>query len=173
MLEPIFHDDLMDTAPADRRSTPSRRPDSVAGDLDWVLDIDVQSYFDSIDWERLLKAVRHHTDRLMGASLYIERWLKAPAVEMKDGSVVPRTAGTPQGGVVSPVLANLFLHYAFDTLDGAEFSLHPFREIRGTISSATAASEEEARRLWNALEVRALGPADWFSILRRRSSSIA
>jgi hypothetical protein len=54
-----------------------------------------------------------------------ERWLKAP-VEMEDSSVVPRTAGTPQGGVVSPVLANLFLHYAFDRWDGAE-SLHPFR----------------------------------------------
>ena len=78
ILEPIFHDDSYGYRPGRRRSTPSRRPDSVAGgDPDWVLDIDVQSYFDSIDWERLLKAVRHHTD-CPWALLYIERWLKAP-----------------------------------------------------------------------------------------------
>ena len=62
--------------------------------------IDVKGYFDSIDWERLLKAVRHHTD-CPWVLLYIERWLKAP-VQMEDGSVVPRTAGAPQGGVITP-----------------------------------------------------------------------
>ena len=60
----------------------------------------------------MLGAVRHHTD-CPWVLLNIERWLKAP-VQMEDGSVVPRTAGTPQGGVISPLLANLFLHYAFD-----------------------------------------------------------
>ena len=64
-------------APADRRSTPSRRPDSVAGDSTGCSILMSQSYFDSIDWERLLKAVRHHTD-CPWALLYIERWLKAP-----------------------------------------------------------------------------------------------
>jgi retron-type reverse transcriptase len=61
----------------------------------------------------LLKAVRHHTD-CPWVLLYIERWLKAP-VRMEESNVVPRRAGTPQGGVISPLLANLFLHYAFDT----------------------------------------------------------
>jgi retron-type reverse transcriptase len=65
---------------------------------DWVLDIDLKGYFDSIDWELLLKAVRKHTD-CPWVLLYIERWLKAP-VQMEDGSVVPRIAGTPQGGVI-------------------------------------------------------------------------
>ena len=60
----------------------------------------------------MLRAIRHHTD-CPWVLLYIERWLKAP-VQMEDGSIVPRTAGTPQGGVISPLLANLFLHYAFD-----------------------------------------------------------
>jgi len=73
-----------------------------------VLDIDVKGYFDSIDWELLLKAVRHHTD-CPWVLLYIERWLKAP-VQMEDGSIVPRTAGTPQGGVISPLLANLYMN---------------------------------------------------------------
>ena len=88
---------------------------------DWVLDIDVRSYFDSIDWEPLLKAVRRHTD-CPWVLLYIERWLKAP-VQMEDGSVVPRSAGTPQGGVISPILANLFLHYAFDMWMARSFRL--------------------------------------------------
>ena len=76
---------------------------------DWVLDLDVKAYFDSIDWALMLKAVRCHTERPW-VLLYIERWLKAPG-QMEDGSVVPRMAGTPQGGVISPLLANLFLHY--------------------------------------------------------------
>jgi RNA-directed DNA polymerase len=129
ILEPIFHDDSYGYRPGRSAIDALQKTRQRCWRFDWVLDIDVQSYFDSIDWELLLKAVRHHTD-CPWALLYIERWLKAP-VEMKDGSVVPRTAGTPQGGVVSPVLANLFLHYAFRHLDGAEFSLHPFREIRG------------------------------------------
>ena len=62
--------------------------------------------------ELLLKAVRQHTD-CRWVLLYVERWLKAP-VQMEDGSIVPRTAGTPQGGVISPLLANLFMHYSFD-----------------------------------------------------------
>ncbi len=87
---------------------PCVRPVSAAG----VLDIDVKGYFDSIDWELLLKAVRHHTD-CRWVLLYIERCLKVP-VQMEDSRVVPRRSGTPQGGVISPLLANLFLHYAFD-----------------------------------------------------------
>jgi group II intron reverse transcriptase/maturase len=99
----------------------------------------------------LLKAVRHHTD-CQWALLYIERWLKAP-VEMTDGSIVPRRAGTPQGGVVSPVLANLFLHYAFDMWMARSFPSIPFERYADDII-CHCRSEEEARRLWNAVEVR-------------------
>jgi len=77
----------------------------------------------------VLRAIRHHTD-CPWVLLYIERWLEAP-VQMEDGSVVPRTAGTPQGGVISPLLANLFLHYAFRRVDGAELCAHPVRAVRG------------------------------------------
>ena len=91
---------------------------------DWVFDIDVKGYFDSIDWGLLLKAVRTHTD-CPWVLLYIERWLKAP-VRMEDGSVVPCMAGTPQGGVISPTLANLFLHYAFDMWMTRTFPAIPF-----------------------------------------------
>jgi retron-type reverse transcriptase len=77
-----------------------------------VLDLDIKGFFDNIDWELLMRAVRRHTD-CAWVLLYIERWLKAP-VSMPDGTLVSREKGTPQGAVVSPILANLFLHYAFD-----------------------------------------------------------
>jgi RNA-directed DNA polymerase len=79
---------------------------------DWVLDLDVKGFFDNIDHDLMMRAVRKHTD-CKWLVLYIGRWLKAPA-QLRDGSVVSRDRGTPQGGVISPLLANLFLHYAFD-----------------------------------------------------------
>ena len=78
----------------------------------WVLDLDIKSFFDSIDHELLLCAVRKHT-RENWVVLYIKRWLTAP-VERSDGRIQARDRGTPQGGVISPLLANLYLHYAFD-----------------------------------------------------------
>ena len=78
----------------------------------WVLDLEIQNFFDRIDVNLLMRAVRKHTD-CPWVLLYIERWLKAP-VQMADGSLVARERGTPQGGVISPILSNLFLHYTFD-----------------------------------------------------------
>jgi len=79
---------------------------------DWVLDLDIQGFLDHIDHERMLRAVQKHTDCAWGL-LYIERWLKAP-VQMPDGTLVNREKGTPQGGGISPLLANLFVHDTFD-----------------------------------------------------------
>jgi len=79
---------------------------------DWVLEFDIKGLFDNIDHELLMKAVRKHTT-CKWTILYIERWLKAP-LQYADGAINERSRGTPQGGVVSPVLANLFLHYVFD-----------------------------------------------------------
>jgi RNA-directed DNA polymerase len=79
---------------------------------DWVLEFDIKGLFDNINHELLLRAVRRHIT-CKWALLYIERWLTAPMVQ-EDGTIAERHQGTPQGGVVSPVLANLFLHYAFD-----------------------------------------------------------
>ena len=79
---------------------------------DWVLEFDIKGLFDNIDHELLLRAVRKHIT-CKWALLYIERWLKAPMVQ-EDGTIVERSRGTPQGGVVSPILSNLFMHYTFD-----------------------------------------------------------
>ena len=79
---------------------------------DWVLDLDIKGFLDNIDQNLLMRAVRKHAkDRWI--VLYIERWLKA-SVQEEDGRLVPREKGTPQGGVISPLLANLFLHYGLD-----------------------------------------------------------
>ena len=79
---------------------------------DWVLDLDIKGFFDNIDHELMMRAVRAHTEEKW-VILYIERWLKAP-IEMQDGTQQQPQKGIPQGGVASPLLANLFLHYAFD-----------------------------------------------------------
>jgi group II intron reverse transcriptase/maturase len=79
---------------------------------DWVLEFDIKGLFDNIPHDLLLKAVHKHTDSPW-VKLYIERWLTA-SMQMPNGEQVNRNQGTPQGGVISPVLANLFLHYAFD-----------------------------------------------------------
>jgi len=78
----------------------------------WVLDLDIKGFFDNLNHDLLLLAVRKHcTEKWV--LMYIERWLKAPT-QKQDGSLLQRETGTPQGGVISPLLANLFLHYAFD-----------------------------------------------------------
>ena len=79
---------------------------------DWVLEFDIKGLFDHIRHDLLMKAVRHHTEERF-VCLYVERWLSAPMVK-GDGEVLARGQGTPQGGVISPLLANLFLHYTFD-----------------------------------------------------------
>jgi len=79
---------------------------------DWVLEFDIRGLFDNIDHDMLMKAVKKHTDNKW-IILYVERWLKAP-MQTAEGTLVNRNLGTPQGGVISPLLSNLFLHYVFD-----------------------------------------------------------
>ena len=78
----------------------------------WLVEFDIRGLFDNINHDLLMKAVRKHTNNKW-ILLYIERWLKVP-MQMMDGTIINRTCGTPQGGVISPVLSNLFLHYVFD-----------------------------------------------------------
>jgi RNA-directed DNA polymerase len=91
---------------------------------DWVLEFDIRGLFDNIDHGLLMKAVRRHTD-CKWVLLYIERWLTAP-MQNEDGRLCRRERGTPQGGVISPLLANLFLHYAFDRWMAGNFPKVPF-----------------------------------------------
>jgi RNA-directed DNA polymerase len=79
---------------------------------DWAIDLDVQAFFDSVDHDLMIKAVEANTD-LPWVLLYVKRWLQAP-LQLPDGTLQQRDRGTPQGSAASPVLANLFMHYAFD-----------------------------------------------------------
>jgi group II intron reverse transcriptase/maturase len=80
---------------------------------DWVIDLDIKGFFDNLDHNKLMSAVEKHVDEKW-CKLYIQRWLKMP-VQKKSGELVEKQGkGTPQGGVISPLLANLFLHYAMD-----------------------------------------------------------
>ena len=118
---------------------------------DWVLEWDIKGLFDNIRHDLLLKAVRKHTG-CKWTLLYIERWLKAP-MQLSDGTLVPRTKGTPQGGVVSPCLANLFLHYTFDAWMGRMFSGVPWCRYAddGLVHCKT---EREAQTIMHALTAR-------------------
>ena len=118
---------------------------------DWVIELDIRKLFDRIDHELLMRAVRKHTDSAWEI-LYIGRWLKAP-FQMQDGNMVERTMGTPQGGVVSPVLANLFMHYAFDEWMRREHPNNPWARYAddGVIHCRT---QKEAESLLNELGER-------------------
>ena len=148
ILEPVFHADSYGYRPGKSAIDAVGKARERCWRYDWVLDLDIKGFFDSIDWELMLKAVRRHTD-CPWVLLYIERWLKAP-VQMEDGSIVARTAGTPQGGVISPLLANLFLHYAFDMWMAREFPHIPFERYADD-AICHCRSAEEARALWSAL----------------------
>ena len=88
--------------------------------MDWAIDLDIKSFFDGIDHSSMLKALAHFTKK-RHIYLYVKRWSEAP-VKKKDGSIHPRSKGTPQGGVISPLLSNIFLHVVFDKWSG---TYHP------------------------------------------------
>lgn len=117
----------------------------------WVLDLDIKGFFDNLDWVLTMRAVRKYTDSRW-VLLYIERWLKAPA-QLEDGTLVERSKGTPQGGVVSPLLANIFLHLAFDTWMQKEHPDVPFERYADDVV-AHCKTEEQARAAWQSIERR-------------------
>jgi RNA-directed DNA polymerase len=117
----------------------------------WALDIDIRAFFDSISHELLLRAVRKHTD-CAWVLLYIERWLKAP-VQMEDGTLEPREKGSPQGSVISPLLANLFLHYTFDRWMTKHHPDIPFERFADDVL-CHCDSERQAQELKEQLEQR-------------------
>lgn len=111
-LEPLFHEDSYGYRPGKSAIQAVGVARTRCWRYNWVLDVDIKGFFDNLDHELLLKALRKHTDAKW-ILIYVTRWLKAPAVD-KNGIRIERFKGTPQGGVISPLLANLFLHYAFD-----------------------------------------------------------
>ena len=119
--------------------------------FDWVIDLDIRAFFDSMRHDLVERAVAHHTD-LAWVRLYVGRWLRA-AVERPDGTREERTKGTPQGSPLSPLLANLFLHYAFDLWMQREYPRTRFERYADD-AVVHCKSEREARSVLEAIRSR-------------------
>jgi RNA-directed DNA polymerase len=111
-VEPVFHPDSYGYRPGRSALDAVGTCRGRCWRASWVIDLDIKAFFDTIPHSLMLRAVQHHTD-LKWIHLYVERWLTAP-LQRKDGSQVARDRGSPQGSAISPLLANLFMHYAFD-----------------------------------------------------------
>jgi RNA-directed DNA polymerase len=118
---------------------------------DWVLDLDVQGFFDNLDHALVMRAVRKYT-QCRWILLYLQRWLQAP-MQMAEGTLAPRAKGTPQGGVVSPLMANIFLHLAFDTWMSKTHPSVPFERYADD-AVAHCRTEEQAIAVLRNIQAR-------------------
>jgi RNA-directed DNA polymerase len=151
--ESIFHDDSYGYRPRrsalDAVATCRRR----CWKKDWIIDLDVEKFFDSVPWDLMVKAVEANiTTDQRWVLLYVKRWLAAP-IQQPDGTLVERHRGTPQGSAVSPVLANLFMHYAFDTWLEREFPTVEFERYADD-AVVHCVTERQARQVLAALAER-------------------
>jgi len=118
---------------------------------DWIVDLDIRGFFDNIDHTLMMHAVRKHTD-CPWMLLFIERWLKSPA-EAEDGTPITRDRGTPQGGVISPLLANIFLHHVFDQWMSRDYPGCPFERYADDVV-IHCSSQAQALAVKAAVEAR-------------------
>jgi RNA-directed DNA polymerase len=151
VVDPHFHPDSYGYRPGKSALDAVGMARKRCWDADWVIDLDIKGFFDSISHDLVERAVAHHTD-IPWVRLYIARWLRAP-VQRPDGTLEERTKGTPQGGVISPLLANLFLHYAFDCWMQRTFPGVPFERYADD-AIVHCASERQARSVLEAIRGR-------------------
>jgi group II intron reverse transcriptase/maturase len=147
-VEPVFHPDSYGYRPRRSAHDAVARCRERCWRKDWVIDLDIQKFFDSVRWDLIVKAVEAHTDAVW-VVLYVKRWLQAP-LRLPDGTLRQRDRGTPQGSAVSPVLANLFMHYAFDTWLAREFPAVQFERYADD-AVVHCVSELQAREVLEAL----------------------
>jgi len=143
-VEPIFHPDSYGYRPNRSALEAVAACRQRCWKSDWVIDLDVERFFDSVPWELVVKAVAAHTADPW-VVLYVKRWLAAP-LALPDGSLQQRDRGTPQGSAVSPVLANLFLHYAFDAWMAREYPTVRFERYADDVV-VHCVTELQAKRL--------------------------
>lgn len=151
LAEPSFHQDSDGYRPRKSAIQAVGKARERCWRYDWVVDLDVRAFFDTLDHELVMRAVRRYTT-CRWVLLYIERWLQAP-VQCEDGTLVARTAGTPQGGVISPLLANIFLHLAFDAWMRETHPAGPFERYADDIV-VHCQSEAQAQLIRQLVEQR-------------------
>ena len=152
--ESIFHDDSYGYRPGRSAHDALERCRQRCWQKEWVLDCDIQKFFDSLEHRLVIKAVKANTDQRW-VLLYVKRWLVAP-LQLPDGTLQDRDRGTPQGSAVSPVLANLVLHYAFDMFLAREFPTVTFERYADD-AVVHCATERQARQVREALTDRLAG----------------
>jgi RNA-directed DNA polymerase len=150
-VERIFHPDSYGYRPGRSPVDAVRVCRRRCFEKDWVVDLDVRSFFDSVPWDLMLKAVARHVTQEW-VLLYVERWLKAP-MQMPDGMLTRRTRGTPQGGPISPLIANLFLHYGLDMWLLREFPTVRFERFADD-AVVHCVTERQAHQVREAIERR-------------------
>jgi len=150
-VEPRFHPDSYGYRPGKSAHDAVQTARQRCWRADWVIDLDIKGFFENLDHDLMMRAVAHHTDKAW-VRLYISRWLRA-SVQMPDGTLAERRKGTPQGGVISPLLANLFMHYAFDLWMQRHFPAVQFERYADDVL-VHAVSEEQAVTVLAAIRAR-------------------
>lgn len=150
-LEMIFHPDSYGYRPGKSAHDALEIVRSRCWKYNWIIDMDIKGFFDNMCHDRVMKALRAHTSEKW-ILLYSERWLKAP-VQLPNGECIPNKIGTPQGGVISPLLANLFLHYALDEWMKRNHPGNPFARYADDII-VHCRTKEEAQHLLEAIKNR-------------------
>ena len=131
LVEPYFHNSSFGYRPERNPHQAIKAAYYNCNSYDWAIDLDIKGFFDNIDHELLMKGVAYFC-KDKWVLLYVERWLKA-GVMQKDGTVIDRISGTPQGGVISPLLANIYLHIAFDKWMDGQHPEKPFERYADDI----------------------------------------
>ena len=151
VVEPMFHEDSYGYRPNKSALDAVGQTRKRCWRYDFVIELDIRGLFDNIDHELLMRVVNRHVKEEW-IKIYIQRWLKTPFIE-KQGVLTERTSGTPQGGVISPILANMFMHYVFDMWMVRNFPNAPFERYAddGVVHCKT---EQEAIIIHKALDER-------------------
>jgi RNA-directed DNA polymerase len=151
--EAVFHEDSYGYRPRKGALDAVAACRQRCWEKNWVIDLDIRKFFDSVPWDLVIKAVQANvTHEQRWITLYVRRWLAAPVV-MPGGGTEARDKGTPQGSCASPVLANLFMHYAFGKWLEREFPAVEFERCADD-AVVHCATEQQARRVLAALEER-------------------
>jgi RNA-directed DNA polymerase len=153
ILETLFHEDSYGYRPGKSALDAVETARKRCWKYNWVIDIDIKGFFDNLDHTLMMRAVKAHTTE-QWILLLVQRWLEAP-IQETDGTIAKREKGTPQGGVISPLLANLFMHYAFDLWMRRNYPENPFERYADDVV-IHCKTEEEAKRLKEKLKERLL-----------------